>query len=649
MSKHGGQRETQADAGLIIVLGDVARADALRLSLEASVRVTHHGHDVGAALRSDRDRAHAPAAIVVFGPIAELSTLVEHARAPILSLGAVPPAGPAGSGETDAAGLFFASAREPDHARLRQLILHALATAERATASEEQPLAAADAQRLARILAGAQRLGGLQQPWTVAAHTEALAIELSGATRAYCQFFDEHGGELWRPIDPETTTVSAVTGLVGCVARTGVGLRLARADAEPDFTPSVDDPDAPASSGARAGVSLLIEAVTSPREQVHAILSVVADAGRPPFDEADAAALGVLAEQLGAVLHRVALRERVEASLRARAEPSAPIREEAWRSHLTRGASGDLLRVGARWPGALLLVVLALSLAAAVLASVAEVSRYSTGPAVVQASARSELTALAGGTIREVLVAPGAEVHAGQIVAELHGEREATRREQLAARWEAALRRYLAEPDDLATRTELLELRAALVELEAQLRERVVRAPRAGRLVDLRVEPGQHVEAGEVIAAVVDSGPVDELVAFLPGTDAPRIGPGVELRFAVEGYPFNTVAARVVTVSDGALGAREAQRHLGPGAAELDLRGPVVVVRAELEQPNLAVDGVALPLRDGMLGRAELRTHSEPLALALLPWLRRFDRAPASQPAGHRVESLAATKTETPR
>jgi hypothetical protein len=71
------------------------------------------------------------------------------------------------------------------------------------------------------------------------------------------------------------------------------------------------------------------------------------------------------------------------------------------------------------------------------------------------------------------------------------------------------------------------------------------------------------------------------------------------------------------------MGSEEALRYLGRVAADVGLRGPVVLVRARLPGTLLA-DGEAYPWIDGMGGTVHIELEDERVIDALVPGLGRW-------------------------
>ena len=123
-----------------------------------------------------------------------------------------------------------------------------------------------------------------------------------------------------------------------------------------------------------------------------------------------------------------------------------------------------------------------------------------------------------------------------------------------------------------------------------------------GTVAELLVYEGARVEAGTPLASI-DTPPqpaTDELVAELlvPAHLAGFVAVGQKLRLRYDALPFGRsgIQQGVVTgVSATALGMDEVD------ATAIPVAGPVFPVRVRLDAQRIDVDGVAVPLRAGML------------------------------------------------
>lgn len=135
--------------------------------------------------------------------------------------------------------------------------------------------------------------------------------------------------------------------------------------------------------------------------------------------------------------------------------------------------------------------------------------------------------------------------------------------------------------------------------------------------------PGQPLALGQPVLSIVDGSGLPSLVALVPGQYLPQLKPGMNVRLELTGYPFLYQWLTLETVAEEVTGPAEARRLLGPSASDaVEITGPVALVTARLPAADFVVGDETYPYRDGMLGRAEIRTRSEPLLLSLVPGLR---------------------------
>jgi membrane fusion protein (multidrug efflux system) len=303
--------------------------------------------------------------------------------------------------------------------------------------------------------------------------------------------------------------------------------------------------------------------------------------------------------------------------------PTPLFREEALEHHAGRGDEGQLLRLSLGWTRwafrALALVVTA----AIVYAAVGTIHEYATGPAVVRVEDRADLTATFAGTVASVAVRPGQHVAAGEPLVQFVADEESAELARVDKEFELELIRVMRDPADLAARQSLTTLRAQKDHAAARLDQRIVHAQRAGVVSDLRIRPGQHLAAGDLILSIVgDDAPVS-LVAVLPGRYRPALHPGMSLRFELDGYRYQYQELVIESVADDVVGPAEVRRYLGPDAADtVALTGPLVLVRARLPARSFSVDGKTYAFFDGLPGRADVRVRTEPILLTLVPALK---------------------------
>ncbi len=359
------------------------------------------------------------------------------------------------------------------------------------------------------------------------------------------------------------------------------------------------------------------------------MLSAIRDAGRPPFTAQDQEELELLATTVATPLSQLELEARLDDKARLwdrelREGSSDLFREEAVEHYLSAAnREGDWLRISPRWMGATFWLLVGLVAAFLVYSLVGTIDEHSSGPAVVRLSGRTEVTASQPGAVVSVAVRPGDRVAAGQPLVRFHSDREAADLARIQREWELQLVERLRDPTDPAPAQALIALQTQRELARDRLEERVVRAPRAGLVGDVRCRPEQHVQAGEILLSLATAASRPTLVAVLPGQHRPLLERGMPLTLELRGYDHAPQHLEIAAVSEEVVGPEEARRVLGPDiAAAVTLTGPVVLVQAPFPAATFEVGGRTYELHDGMWGEAEVRVRSEPLLSALVPGMR---------------------------
>jgi multidrug efflux pump subunit AcrA (membrane-fusion protein) len=302
---------------------------------------------------------------------------------------------------------------------------------------------------------------------------------------------------------------------------------------------------------------------------------------------------------------------------------SPPYREEALRHYATDAHDGVLLRLTPRWTRWAYWLLVFVAAAAGTYGVLGRMHEYASGPAVVRVDGRIDLTAKLDGTVAAVRVQPGQHVADGQPLVQFFMDGEEAERARLQKEFDLQLLKLLRDPSDAAARQTLSSLRAQRDLATARLDQRLIRAPRAGVVTDVRIRPGEHLATGDLILSIVDDSARLSLLALLPGRYRPMLRVGGTLRFELVGYRYEFHELRIDAIGDEIVGPAEAKRYLGPGLADsVAIDGPVVLVRANLPATSFVSDGQAYRYFDGLQARAEARVRAEPLLLTLVPALR---------------------------
>jgi membrane fusion protein (multidrug efflux system) len=302
-------------------------------------------------------------------------------------------------------------------------------------------------------------------------------------------------------------------------------------------------------------------------------------------------------------------------------------RPEAVDHHAVRNRSGALLDLAPAWTRWTFWLLSAVVVATIAWAWFGRVFEYASGPAIVRIEGRRDVVARFAATVAVVMVRPGEHVTADQPLVQFNVDDESAELDRIAEEFELQLLRELRDPLDESARQALSSLRAQRELAAARLQQRVVRAPLAGVVSDVRIRPGQHLGVGELLLSVVPENAPLSLVALLPGRYRPMLKRGMMLRFELSGYRHEYRQTQIDAVAAEIIGPAEAKRFLGPDIADtVDLREPVVLVHARLPSAHFTSAGESFDYYDGLSAQAQARVRSEPLLLRAFPAFRELWR-----------------------
>jgi membrane fusion protein (multidrug efflux system) len=203
----------------------------------------------------------------------------------------------------------------------------------------------------------------------------------------------------------------------------------------------------------------------------------------------------------------------------------------------------------------------------------------------IQAVRGVELTSETSGEITEIRFKSGDRVVTGQPLVVLNSKEEiASRRNQQAALELAELlyerdaklieSKTIPQTQFDRTRADLERARAQLAETEARLTNKTIAAPFAGTIGLSRVDVGDYVSPGTVIATLQDHSEL-EIDFTVPGRYAPQVRPGLKVDVHVDAYPDRTFTATVTAVD-----------------ARIDPNTRNVLLRASLEKDSGLLPGM---------------------------------------------------------
>ncbi|OLZ82285.1 secretion protein [Chromobacterium violaceum] len=155
-----------------------------------------------------------------------------------------------------------------------------------------------------------------------------------------------------------------------------------------------------------------------------------------------------------------------------------------------------------------------------------------------------------------------------------------------------------ARRDEAAAQRGMAELEQDLTENEAK-RQLLVRAPQAGMVSGIAVQPGQTAAAGQTLANLSPAGSPLEAELYAPSRAAGFVKPGMAVLIRYQAYPyqkFGQFKGTVREVSRSALRPEELYLPGGQGGAG----EPLYRVRVRLERQSVTTYGQAQPLKAGM-------------------------------------------------
>ncbi|PTL79847.1 efflux RND transporter periplasmic adaptor subunit [Vitiosangium sp. GDMCC 1.1324] len=299
-------------------------------------------------------------------------------------------------------------------------------------------------------------------------------------------------------------------------------------------------------------------------------------------------------------------------------------RKEALEYHQHyRRQEGDVLLLAPGWTRWTFWVLVSMLAVGVLMCLVGTVSEYAVGPALVRVEQRRDVMAQSAGVVASVEVQPGQRVAAGQLLVTLQTEEERSALVRVEHEMELLLVRYMRNLSDQTARQALTTLRAERELAQARLEARSLRAPVAGVVGDLRIQPGQYLAVGTLAASIVEDDASAYLLALLPGYYRPFLRPGMPLRVELDGFRYEYRELTIESVGEQLIGPGELKRYLGPDLADtVEISGPIVLVRAPIPSRTFSANGRVLGYFEGMPARVQVAVRSEPIFVAMIPGLK---------------------------
>ena len=516
--------------------------------------------------------------------------------------------------------IFYLAARPPAPAEVVALLAAACGLSLQAAAESSEPAADEPPAEVLRRALEVERGRGLDEALD---GVEQAAQKLVPARRASCRWVDAERWTLWRPGAGagQEERDSAVSGLVGFVARTGRGVRLERIGEDPRYDAEVDH-------GRRSPrerfLAVALPAGPGARDKgaVEGVLCLARGEEQEPFEPDDLRRLEFFAREVGPILRR----RRLAFEL-ARKERETEVYRRQALDHREEGARmrQEPLRLAPGWIPVAYRSILALFVLGLLAIPFAGSDELAAGSAVVRLAERVEVRAGTSGVLETLSSLPGAAVRRGEELGRLESAEPRAALEQLRHELEERLAERLRQPHQAGADPAFATLRERHQLAAARLESLLLRAPRDGVLSAHLARPGQAVEAGQPVFSLKVDGVAarPSIEVLVPGRFRPLLQPGMQLRFEIDGYPEAPQELQVREIGQEVIGPERAlamfEGALGGGAAAEGM----VLVRADLPAAGFDSDGRHFPYFDGMAGRAEIRVRQRRF---LSEWLRRFDQ-----------------------
>jgi membrane fusion protein (multidrug efflux system) len=169
-----------------------------------------------------------------------------------------------------------------------------------------------------------------------------------------------------------------------------------------------------------------------------------------------------------------------------------------------------------------------------------------------------DLTSETSGEITAINFDSGREVEAGQLLLVLNDKIEQASRQNDIATLELAnilferdrrlvTQKSIPQSQYDQSKADLSRARAQLAETEARLKNKRIHAPFRGTLGIRRVDMGDYIEPGTVIATLQDKSEL-EIDFTLPARFAPRLRPGLKISLTVGAFPEQIFHAELVAL-----------------------------------------------------------------------------------------------------
>jgi len=357
-----------------------------------------------------------------------------------------------------------------------------------------------------------------------------------------------------------------------------------------------------------------------------AVIQLIRNGRQPAYGPHEYMTIAAIARDCASVLHHLVV-QHLQARHENAIDQKSLYRPEALQHHRKKGSEGTVTDLSPKWTR-IAYPFLVISLLAAFAGSLLlRVHVYSTGSGVVMFDG-TPVSVQANGNLEQYFVDPGQYVHAGQPIAQLSAQQQKADYAQAKGEYDNAVHSFLSDETDEQTRKTVKTAGIALTHAQAQLDQRIIRAPADGKISGLLVGKGDTVQAGKQIATIFAPGARPMAYAFLPASDRPRIKDGMQLQVAVEGFKKKRAKLHILEMTTETFGANEVRNFVGQALADtmkLPNDGATYFrVKAEFDSDQIVIGDKHYDLVQGMPIKGEIAIETRPFLADVFPFFEKY-------------------------
>lgn len=345
----------------------------------------------------------------------------------------------------------------------------------------------------------------------------------------------------------------------------------------------------------------------------------------PAYHPIEQIAMIALAREAGAIIHHLVI-QHMQHQREVQMDKGSLYRGEALEAHRTRGTEGEVINLSPTWVKRcypLLCFAVIIGLAASIMISV---PTYSSGMGIIMYPSKTT-SSPAAGTIESMKVKPGTEVKAGDIVATLNSDVERIELDNAVTEYDNVKYAFLFDQTDENARKSLAAAAARVEKAESVMATKVIRAKHSGVIGELKTKDGKGVTPGGPIVSIYEKNATPELIAFLPGSDLPRLKLKQVAQVELAGYKRARDMVQVTEVTREVIAGPDVERYVGEAnmqALKLGAAGAnYAVIKAKMPG-YFTTEKTKRPFYHGMIAKVEVEVQNKPFLATLLPAIEKY-------------------------